>query len=62
MEFSVFIHVYYYTGIIVEFKESIYSVIEDERIYNVTVTKQGVSMQEIVVNIFPSPETAKCEL
>ena len=44
-----------------EFKESVYSVVEDDGIYNVTVVKQGRSLQDIVVNIIPAPETAKRE-
>lgn len=51
-----------YVGVTVEFKESIYSVIEDVSVYNVTVVKRGNSMQNIVVQIIPSPETAKCKL
>lgn len=49
-------------GVIIEFKEKTYSVIEDVSVYNVTVVKKGNSMKDIEVNIFPSPETAKCEL
>lgn len=49
-------------GVILEFKDSTYSVVEDVSAFNVTVVKQGNSMQDILVNIFPSPETARCEL
>ena len=49
-------------GIVVEFRENVYSVVEDIGIYNVTVVKQGNSLQDIVVNIIPAPETAKREL
>ena len=44
-----------------EFKERSYSVVEDNRIYNVTVIKQGNSMQNITVNILASSGTARCE-
>ena len=62
-----YVHIYNFTflfhvGIIVEFKESIYSVIEDVSIYNVTIVKKGNSNQNITVRIIPSPETARCEL
>ena len=50
-----------YVGVVVEFKENAYSVIEDDSVYNVTVIKQGNSLQNIVVNIFPTPETARRE-
>lgn len=55
-------HVILCVGVIVEFKESIYSVIEDVSIYNVTVVKKGYSMQNITVTIIPFPEMAKCGL
>lgn len=50
-----------FLGFIVEFKESSYAVIEDVSIYNVTVVKQGISMQDIDVYIIPTPETARRE-
>lgn len=40
-----------------EFRETAYSVIEDEMVYNVTVIKQGDPGQEFVVSILPRFET-----
>ena len=51
-----------FLGVVVGFKETVYSVIENDSVYNVTVIKEGNSLQDIVVNIFPTPESARREL
>ena len=47
--------------VFVEFKESSYSVVEDDSMFNVTLVKQGNPMQDILVFIIPVPGTAKCK-
>ena len=48
-----------------EFSQSAYSVIEDERVFNITVVRQGEPGQDIVVSILPDTDpnagTARCE-
>ena len=46
-----------------EFKESSYSVIEDEQVFNVTLVKQGDPGQDIPVSIVPivTAGTATCK-
>ena len=44
-----------------DFKESSYSVVEDDSIFNVTLVKQGNPMQDILVFIIPIPGTVKCK-
>ena len=52
---------FYYIVLFVEFKESSYSVVEDDSIFNVTLVKQGNLMQDILVFIIPIPGIAKCK-
>ena len=49
-------------GVLVEFKESTYSVIENQMVFNVTLMRQGEPGQDIVVFILPntSAGTARC--
>lgn len=44
-----------------EFKETAYSVIEDDRLFNVTLIKQGNSRQDIVVSIIAVAGDARCK-
>ena len=51
---------------IIEFKDLTYSVVEDDRIYNVTIVKQGEPGEAIEVSILPnpdatSPDSAECK-
>ena len=46
-------------GVLVEFREAAYSVIEDELFFNVTLVKQGDPGQNIVVGIIPVPGSAR---
>ena len=50
-------------GVLVEFKDSAYSVIEDQKDFNVTLVRQGEPGQDIVVSIIPnvSGGTALCK-
>ena len=50
-------------GMLVEFKDSAYSVIEDQRVFNVTLVRQGEPGQDIVVSILPNTRagTARCK-
>ena len=52
---------FYYIVLFVEFKESSYSVVEDDSIFNVTLVKQGNLMQDILVFIIPIPGITKCK-
>ena len=52
---------FYYVVLFVEFKESSYSVVEDDSIFNVTLIKQGNLMRDILVFIIPIPGIAKCK-
>lgn len=50
----------------IEFKDSAYSVVEDLRIYNVIIVKQGEPAEDTVVFIVPttdptSPDHAECK-
>ena len=54
--------------VVIEFKDSayIYSVVEGIRVYSVTIVKQGEPTQDLVISIFPSPDstaadTVKCK-
>ena len=42
---------------IIEFREATYSVVEDNRAYTFTVVRQGEPGEDIVVSIFPSPDS-----
>lgn len=44
--------------VIIEFKDLEYSVVEGDRIYNVTVVKQGEPGEDIVVTISPIPDSS----
>ena len=47
-----------------EFKDSTYSVIEDQKIFNVTLLRQDEPGQDIVVSIIPNTDggTARCKI
>ena len=52
--------------VLIEFQDLSYSVVEDERIYNVTIVRQGEPGEDIVVSISPtvdttSPDPAECK-
>ena len=40
----------------IEFREMIYSVVEDNRIYNVTIVRQGEPGEDIVVAVSLNPD------
>lgn len=42
--------------VVIEFKDSAYSVVEGVRVYNVTLVKRGEPEEDIAVSIFPSPD------
>ena len=44
-----------------EFKETAYSVIEGDRVFNVTLVKQGDPGQNIAVAIIPVNGLARCK-
>jgi len=44
-------------GVVVEFKETNYSVLESDRVFNVTLVKQGNPEQDIVVYICTKDNT-----
>lgn len=50
-------------GVLVEFKDTVYSVIEDETVFEVTLVKQGDPGQSITVSILPNETvgTARCK-
>jgi len=51
----------YKIGIVVEFKDDSYSVIEDDGLYAVTLVKQGNITQTFTVRIIPFSGTATGE-
>ena len=57
----IFVCPFYYIVLFVEFKESSYSVVEDDSIFNVTLEKQGSLMLDILVFIIPMPGITKCK-
>ena len=40
----------------IEFRDLIYSVVEDNRIYNVTIVRQGEPGEDIVIAVSPNPD------
>ena len=40
--------------VLIEFRDLTYSVVEDDRIYNVTIVKQGEPGEDIAISIFPA--------
>ena len=40
----------------IEFRDLIYSLVEDNRIYNVTIVRQGEPGEDIVVAVSPNPD------
>ena len=48
-------------GVVVEFKEDMYSVMEDDSVYNVTLVMRGNLTQTITVRIIPVSATARGE-
>lgn len=42
--------------VVIEFKDSAYSVVEGVRVYNVTLVKRGEPGEDIAVSILPSPD------
>ena len=52
--------------VFIEFRDLTYSVVEDDRIYNVTIVKQGEPGEDIVVTLLPttdptSSNSAECK-
>lgn len=47
--------------VFIEFKDLAYSLIEGDRVYQVTIVKQGEPGENIVVLIIPEVETAECK-
>ena len=45
----------------IEFKDSAYSVVEGDRFYIVTLVKQGEPREDLVVSIFPSPDSTAAD-
>ena len=41
----------------IEFRDAAYSVVEDDRVYTFTVVRQGEPGEDILVSIFPSPDS-----
>lgn len=48
-------------GVIIEFKDLVYSLVEGDRVYDVTIVKQGEPEENIVVLILPEADTAVCK-
>ena len=48
---------------VIEFKDSpyVYSVVEGIRVFSVTVVKQGEPTQDLVISIFPSPDSTAAD-
>ena len=46
---------------IIQFRDVIYSVVEGVRVYNVTVEKEGEPGLDLLISIFPSPDSTAAD-
>ena len=42
--------------VFIEFRNLTYSVVEDDRIYNITIVRQGEPRENIVISIYPDAD------